>query len=126
MISRAMAKRYTDRVEEIPCYAEAMADTEKVWDVHHFAETCTGWSKQKCIELGCYFNLDPKVLIFMPHANHIKIHSNNPRFRGHKHTEEELKKIGEASKRGWTPERKAKHAARMRELFYQGKIFKKV
>ena len=59
--------------ELIENYAEAIADTTQIWEVHHRREEF--YSYAELIERGEYFDVSPEELIFLTRAEHRKIDS---------------------------------------------------
>ena len=79
MINNYWAKRYcSEDVSLIENYQEAIADEEKMWDVHHRKECDengkTLFTKKQLIDLGLYFKRPASELMFVTRAMHWKLH----------------------------------------------------
>lgn len=79
-------------------YELALADNFKGWICHHINGEIR--SKEELIEMGLYYNVPYYMLKFVTVQEHRKLHNNvlSGNFRGHHHTIEAKRKIGEASK----------------------------
>ena len=78
--------------ELIENYAEAMADKTQTWTCHHKFENL-GFSGKQLVNMGMYYDVEPKDLIFMKESDHRALHN---RIRGQ--SEESRKKISESKK----------------------------
>lgn len=106
--------RYPELIEN---YAEAIADTTQMWEVHHHLECC--FTQKFLKEMNLYYDVQPEALIFLTRADHRKIDSANKRMseskkgnpcseehkmriaqanKGKRHTEETRRKISESRK----------------------------
>ena len=79
MISENKAKLYcSEDISLIENYQEAIADKEKMWDVHHRRECDeegrTLFTKKQLIEMNLYYNRPAAELIFVTRSMHSKIH----------------------------------------------------
>ena len=79
MINEYMAKHYcSEDISLIENYHEAIADEEKMWDIHHRRECDengrTLFTKKQLIEMNLYFNRPASELIFVTRAMHLKLH----------------------------------------------------
>ena len=79
MINEYSAKRYcADDVSLIENYRDAIADEERMWDIHHRRESDsegrTLFTGKQLIEMGLYFNRPASELIFVTKAMHSKLH----------------------------------------------------
>lgn len=83
MISVYNAKRKCcEQISNIEGYAEAMADTEKVWDCHHRIEVKDGhtmFTKDELIAKGLYFHRPASELIFLHPSEHAALHRTTER-----------------------------------------------
>ena len=97
MINEKKVKRFCkEDISKIKNYDLAIADKTQTWDCHHMTESWWNCSKKDLIDNECYYNLKACVLIFLTHAEHMRLHwKGKP---GHKHTEETRKKMSEAKK----------------------------
>lgn len=80
MICKYMVSKYcSGNISEIENYDKAIADSTK-WECHHRMEIQpdgTTLTKQWMIDHDIYFNVDPCMLIFLPVAEHRKLHHKN-------------------------------------------------
>ena len=79
MINERNAKRFcSEDIALIANYHEAIADKEKMWDVHHRrecdSEGRTLFTKKQLIDMGLYFNRPAAELIFVTRSMHWKLH----------------------------------------------------
>ena len=111
MINEKAARKFCkEDISKIKNYDLAVADTTQVWDCHHMTETWWGCSKKELIENECYYNRKACELIFLTHAEHIRLHKKgkclsegtrkkmSESMKGHTVTEETRKKMREAMK----------------------------
>lgn len=73
MINEKYARRFCcEDISKIYGYKEAVADKEKMWDIHH----CLGlvWSREQLIEMGLYYNQPAERLMFVTRSQHKKLH----------------------------------------------------
>lgn len=76
--------------ELIENYAEAIADTTQMWTCHHKFENL-GFSGKQLVNMGMYYDVEPKDLVFMRDSDHRALHN---RISGQ--SEESRKKISKA------------------------------
>ena len=74
-----LAKMYcSDDVALIENYRDAIADEERMWDIHHRrecdSEGRTLFTKKQLIEMNLYFNRPASELVFVTRAMHLKLH----------------------------------------------------
>ena len=93
MINEKQVKRFCKDYTKIENYEEAIADTTQTWDCHHMTETWWNCSKKDLIENECYYNRKACELIFLTHAEHMRLH-----WKGKQRTEDTCKKMSEAKK----------------------------
>lgn len=79
MINEHNAKRFcSEDIALIENYQEAIADEEKMWDVHHRrecdAEGRTLFTSKQLIDMGLYLNRPAAELIFVTRSMHWKLH----------------------------------------------------
>ena len=79
MINTNNAKRYcSEDLSLIENYHEAIADEERMWDIHHRrecdSEGRTLFTKKQLIDLGLYLNRPASELIFVTKSMHGKLH----------------------------------------------------
>lgn len=78
MISVSNVRRKCcEQISDIEGYAEAIADTEKVWECHHRIEVQNGhtvFTKKDLIEKGLYFHRPACELIFLHPSEHATLH----------------------------------------------------
>ncbi len=108
MISKDAMKKFCFNYTEIENYKEAVSDTSQTWDCHHRKEITEGKTRHQLINEGLYYNRPPDELIFLTHAEHVRLHSSNiseevrkklsETFTGRVFTEEWKKKISESKK----------------------------
>ncbi|MBR3387945.1 MAG: hypothetical protein IKG84_06930 [Bacteroidales bacterium] len=86
-------------------YELALADNFKGWICHHINGEIK--SREELIELGLYYDVPYYMLKFVTVKEHRKLHKDvlNGNFKGHQHTEEARRKIGEAGKKRKYPNR---------------------
>ena len=79
MISERTAKIYcSDDISLIENYNQAIADADKMWDIHHRRE-CDGegrtlFTKKQLIEMNVYYKRPASELVFVTRSMHWKIH----------------------------------------------------
>lgn len=103
MINELQAYRYCrEDASKIENYDKAIADTERVWDIHHRLEiqgpfTNSAELLKRC---GMYYNVPASQLIFLTHAEHIQLHTKGrtSQWKGKHLSEEHRQKISESSK----------------------------
>ena len=91
MISKNVHKYCSEDISKIENYEEAMADTKRVWGLHHWLEAVSTMKELQAEDL--YYNRPAKELIFYPND---KYHYDLPhlgRRLGAKKTGETLKGI---------------------------------
>ena len=79
MINAYYAKRYcSEDIALIENYQEAIADEERVWDIHHRlecdSEGRTLFTKKQLIEMNLYVKRPASELIFVTRSMHWKLH----------------------------------------------------
>ena len=79
MINEKCAKSYcSDDISLIENYHEAIADEERMWDIHHRRESDsegkTLFTHKQLKEMGLYFNRPASELIFVTRSMHNKLH----------------------------------------------------
>ena len=79
MINEHNAKRFcSEDIALIENYQEAIADEERVWDIHHRlecdSEGRTLFTKKQLIEMNLYFKRPASELIFVTRSMHMKMH----------------------------------------------------
>ena len=79
MLNKYSAKRYcSEDISLIENYHEAIADEEKMWDIHHRRECDangrTLFTGKQLIEMGLYFKRPASELIFVTRSMHYKLH----------------------------------------------------
>lgn len=94
--------------EKIENYAEAIADTKRIWHCHHRKEITDMMPSETLKKLGLYYNVEPQDLIFLEPNVHHALHNVNrsaetrkkvsDRLKGRKFTEEQRKKISDVAK----------------------------
>lgn len=79
-------------------YELALADNFKGWICHHINGEIK--SREELVELGLYYDVPYYMLKFVTVKEHINLHKDvlTGNFKGHHHTEEAKRKIGEAAK----------------------------
>ena len=87
MINEKMAKRYcSEDIALIENYKEAIADKNKVWDIHHRRESDsegrTLFTRKQLKEMGLYFNRPASELMFVTRSTHRKLHREMLEKRG--------------------------------------------
>ena len=98
MINEKQVKRFCKEYTKIENYEEAIADTTQTWYCQHMTETWCNCSKKDLIENECYYNRKACELIFLTHAEHMRLH-----WKGKPRTEESRKRMSEAKKGKSTP-----------------------
>ena len=94
MINEKKVKRFCkEDLSKIKNYDLAIADTTQTWDCHHMTETWWNCSKKDLIENECYYNRKACELIFLTHAEHMRLH-----WKGKKLSDETRIKMSEAKK----------------------------
>lgn len=94
MINFKQTKKYCkEDISKIKNYEQAMNDTTQVWDCHHMTETWWNCTSKELIENECYYHRKACELIFLTHAEHVKLH-----MKGKTLSEETRRKISEAKK----------------------------
>ena len=79
MINEKKAKVYcSDDISLIENYHKAIADRDKMWDIHHRrecdSEGRTLFTKKQLIAMNLYYNRPAEELIFVTRSMHWKIH----------------------------------------------------
>ena len=79
MINEKKAKHYcSEDISLIENYQQAIADKEKMWEIHHRrecdSEGRTLFTKKQLIDLGLYFNRPASELVFVTRSMHWKLH----------------------------------------------------
>ena len=79
MINEYNAKRFcSDEISLIENYREAIADEEKMWDIHHRrecdSEGRTLFTRKQLIDMNLYFKRPASELIFVTRSTHRKLH----------------------------------------------------
>lgn len=79
MINENYAKRYcSEDISLIENYHQAIADKERMWDIHHRKECDeegrTLFTGKQLIEINLYFNRPASELIFVTRSMHWKLH----------------------------------------------------
>lgn len=94
MINEKRAREYCkEDISKIKNYEQAVNDTTQVWDCHHMTETWWNCSKKDLIENECYYNRKACELIFLTHAEHVRLH-----MKGRTFSEETRRKMSETRK----------------------------
>ena len=92
MINEKQARKFCkEDLSKIKNYDLAIADTTQTWDLHHMTETWWNCSAKELIENECYYHRKACELIFLTHAEHVRVH-----WKGKHHAEETKKKMSEA------------------------------
>lgn len=93
---------YCRHPELIENYDKAIADDTQTWDCHHRFEIL-GFTNKQLKNMGMYYDVEPKDLIFLTHGEHTALHmkgKNN--MLGRKHSAETKQKISKSGKgRHW-------------------------
>ena len=101
MINEYYAKKFCkEDISKIKNYDKAIADTTQVWDCHHMTETWWHCSRQDLIDNECYYNRKACELVFLTHAEHMRLHNKgekNPLYGKH-HSDDTRRKISESAK----------------------------
>ena len=79
MINEIQAKKYcSEEISLIENYHQAIADKEKMWEIHHRRESNdegrTLFTGKQLIEMNLYYKRQAKELIFVTKSMHRKIH----------------------------------------------------
>ena len=79
MINEKCAKHYcSEDISLIENYQEAIADKERMWDIHHRRECDeegrTLFTKKQLIEMNLYYKRPAEELMFVTRSMHWKIH----------------------------------------------------
>ena len=79
MINEICAKCYcSEDISLIENYQQAIADEEKMWDIHHRSECDengrTLFTKKQLIEMNLYFKRPASELVFVTRSMHKKMH----------------------------------------------------
>ena len=75
MINERYVRKFCkDDISKILNYDKAVADTTQTWDCHHRTEIWWNCTKKELIENECYYNRKACELIFLTHAEHIRLH----------------------------------------------------
>ena len=79
MINETYAKRYcSEDISLIENYYKAIADKERMWDIHHRCECDdegkTLFTRKQLIEMNLYFKRPAEELIFVTRLMHKKMH----------------------------------------------------
>ena len=100
MLSYNKVKRYCcEDLSLIENYDLAVADQTQKWACHHRKETDEGLSADELKKLGLYWNRPASELIFLPPAEHTRLHKyGNTYWLGRHHTNDAREKIGTKSK----------------------------
>lgn len=78
MISKNFTKLYCcDDITTIENYNKAVNDNTQVYDCHHKNEIELCKTKQELIQLGLYYKRPAEELIFLTHAEHVRLHGKN-------------------------------------------------
>ena len=95
MINEKKVKRFCkEDISKIKNYDLAIADMTQTWDCHHMTETWWNCSKKDLIDNECYYNRKACELIFLTHAEHMRLH-----WAG-KHLSDETRRKMSESKKG--------------------------
>ena len=73
-------RRICKDIQNIENYDKAISDKDEKWECHHRMEIQpdgTTLTKKWMIEHDIYYNVDPCMLIFLPIAEHRRIHHKN-------------------------------------------------
>lgn len=94
--------------EKIENYAEAIADTKRIWHCHHRKETVDMMPANLLKKLGLYYNVLPEDLIFLEPGSHHILHNTlrsaktrnkiSKALKGRKFTKEQREKISKFAK----------------------------
>lgn len=96
MIGKYNPNRFcSESIENIENYAQAIADNEHVWELHHRGEIlpCGVFSKSDLMKFGLYLNRPASELVFLRHDEHRRLHRC-----GRKLGEDSRRKVSEARK----------------------------
>lgn len=94
MINEKHAHEYCkEDISKIKNYEQAVNDTTQVWDCHHMTETWWNCTSKELIENECYYHRKACELIFLTHAEHVRLH-----MKGKTLSEETLQKMSESHK----------------------------
>lgn len=93
MIQTKNVNRYCkEEPSKIENYDKAIADTTQTWHLHHRRETI--YTRKGLIEIGEYYNRPACELIFLPKAEHTRIHAKGKRWAlGRRWSDEQRKEI---------------------------------
>ena len=101
MINEKQAKRFCkEDISKIKNCDLAIADKTQTWDCHHMTETWWHCSKKELIENECYYHRKACELIFLTHAEHIRLHNTGKSYMRGKHLSDETKKKLSESMKG--------------------------
>lgn len=93
MINERSAKRFcSEDISLIENYEQAISSPER-WDCHHRLETELGLSRKELKDVGKYFKVEAKYLIFLEASEHTRLHK-----KGHNHSAEHRRKNSDAHK----------------------------
>lgn len=93
MINEHQARKFcSEDISLIEGYQEAVADLSQTWDIHHRRETDEGISGRELIRRGEYLHRPASELMFLPHDEHIRLHT-----LGRPLSKETRKKISQAT-----------------------------
>ena len=94
MINEKKVKRFCkEDISKINNYDLAIADTTQTWDCHHRTEIWWNCSRKDLIENECYYNRKACELIFLTHAEHMRLH-----WKGKSLTDEHKRKLSASMK----------------------------
>ena len=84
MINEFWAKRYcSEDISLIENYQQAIADEERMWDIHHRSECDsegrTLFTRRQLIEMNLYFKRPASELVFVTKSMHKKLHREQMR-----------------------------------------------
>ena len=77
MIGKHVDNLCNEDLSLIENYYLAINDNTTMWDCHHRLETELNVSRQYLVDNNIYFNRPASELIFLTHADHIKLHHTN-------------------------------------------------
>lgn len=127
MISNTKNYYCCEDISLIENYDEAIKDTKQVWDCHHRNEITLNVSASKLKEMGLFYYRPANELIYLPHSEHISLHSKGiiPWQKGKTgvYSESTIKQMSEsAKKRGKMPESAKKQGETMKKKYASGEI----